>query len=185
MSAAADLARIFLDRDPQVLELVPVPFVLTDLGDWVVTAGLGVDWLETPAAAALVQLSQARIAFLVSRGEIRGRKFERRWLVERASLERYAASRRMGRPPGTPNRRPARPRRVAHLDPAPLLDRIERRGGLRACGGLPGSAEEAAFYRARRDGRLTLAAADRLSIRLLGLTMQEVWGDGLVVASAR
>lgn len=61
------------------------------------------------------------------------------------------------------------------LPAAPLLERVDGRGGLAACGGQQHSAEERAYYRARRDGWLTERAADLLAVRLLGLTTREVW----------
>jgi hypothetical protein len=64
------------------------------------------------------------------------------------------------------------PRRLAA---GPLLRQIALRGGDAACGVRAGSAEQKALERAREDGTLTLWAADRLAVRLLGLTIWDIW----------
>ena len=58
-----------------------------------------------------------------------------------------------------------------------LLRQIALRGGDAACGVREGSAEQKALERAREDGVLTLWMADRLTVRLPGLTVWEIWTD--------
>jgi excisionase family DNA binding protein len=150
----------------------PVPFVLTGLGKWATDDG----WVTTAEAAEILQLSLTTTAALAARGFVTGRKVGQSWLLKREGVEVYLRERRGRRGPPRGVRRPPR-RPVPRVSAEPLVARVELRGGLRGCGAAPGSAEEAAFYRARRDGWLTEGAADRLAVRLLGMTPQEVWGD--------
>ena len=57
---------------------------------------------------------------------------------------------------------------------------VQSRGGIAAVlAELDGAERQRmakAFYRARRDGQLTLVAADRFCTRLLGLPASAVWG---------
>ena len=148
-----------------------VPYVLTELGEWT-TSG----WVTTAEAASMLELSLTTTAALAARGVIVGRKVGNSWLLKREGVEVYLRERRGRRGPPRGVRRPVR-QPLPHVSAEPLVSLVEARGGLRACGAAPGSAEEAAFYRARRDGWLTEGAADRLAVRLLGMTPWEVWGD--------
>ena len=82
-----------------------------------------------------------------------------------------------------PRRRPRRPT-SGWLPAAPLIERIERAGGLRGCGILRGNgggreAERLAkvFARARARGTIRIHPADELCIRALGVHPVSVWGD--------
>jgi hypothetical protein len=158
-------------RVVELYEDEPVPYVLTELGNWA-TRG----WIDTAEAAEILQLSVTTTAALAARGLVAGRKVGQSWLLERAGVEVYLRERRGRRGPPRGSRRPPR-QPVPRVDAEPLVALVEARGGLRACGAVPGSAEEAAFYRASRDWWLTEGAADRLAVRLLGMTPWEVWGD--------
>lgn len=151
----------------------PVPFVLTDLGVWATTG-----WVDTEEAAKLLQLPRESVAALASRGQVVGRKVGHQWLLSRAGVEVYLRDRRgRGRGRRTTVRQPRERRRPVRVPSGPLERLVAARGGLRACGAVPGSAAEAAFYRARREGSITVGAADRLAVRLLGLTPWEVWAE--------
>lgn len=73
---------------------------------------------------------------------------------------------------------------VLVLDAGPLLEAFDRRLNARAAWGdrpqierlLPDGADRRAFNRARRAGRVTECTADRLAVRGLGLTVDEVYG---------
>lgn len=65
----------------------------------------------------------------------------------------------------------------ARVSAEPLLRLLAVRGGPAACGAGEGTAEEQALLRARRQGWVTIWAADELAVRLLGMTPLEVWGD--------
>lgn len=151
----------------------PVPYVLTELGDWVT----GTEWIETVEASEILRMPRGSIGDLALRGHIVGRKVGHCWLLELESVELYARDRRgrMGRPPGS--RRRVRTPAIEYVPAEPLLRLIASRGGPRACGIAQGSAEERALDRARRSGRLTDRAADQLCVRVLGLTPWEVWGE--------
>lgn len=61
------------------------------------------------------------------------------------------------------------------IDARPLVEAIERRR-VRIAGVLD-AADARAYYRARQTGTLTDAAADRIAVRALGLTLTEIYGD--------
>lgn len=145
----------------------PIPFELTPLGHLV---GSG-QWMTTDEAATMLGVERDAVAVLAAFCRLAGVKSGRRWLLDRRSVQERAA--RPRRTPGPPaGQRLSEPR----LPAGPLLRQIELRGGLRACGVMPGSPEEKAFYRAAKTGHLTIWAADRLSVGLLGMTPLEVWG---------
>ena len=66
---------------------------------------------------------------------------------------------------------------IRRLPAEPLLRRVAARGGGAACGTKLDGAVEQALQRARREGTVTVYAADLLAVRLLNLTPWEVWGD--------
>ena len=68
------------------------------------------------------------------------------------------------------------------LPAAPLIDQVERNGGLRACGirrEAGGEAERLAkaYYRGRAKGRIRLYLADMLAVRALHQHPALIWGD--------
>jgi hypothetical protein len=64
--------------------------------------------------------------------------------------------------------------RTVLLDAGPLTSAIRRRGPVVEV--LPEATDRRAFYRAERDGQVTDAMADRLAVRGLGLTLEELYG---------
>lgn len=149
----------------------PVPFVLTELGLWA-TDG----WVTTEQAAGILSMPRESVAALASRGCVSGRKVGREWLLRREEVEKYLVERRgRGARPGRRLSRPAQRKGLVRLPAGPLVELVERRGGPAACGVRHRSAEEVAYFRARREGSLTERAADQLTVRLLGLTPREVW----------
>lgn len=66
------------------------------------------------------------------------------------------------------------------LDATPILTMIDRRGGPEWLWhhGAGGTWSTGAYWRARRRGWVTALTADRLLIRLFGLTIDEVYGPG-------
>lgn len=72
--------------------------------------------------------------------------------------------------------------RLGWLPVAPLVEMVEGRGGLAACGirrdegGEPERLAKA-YYRAQARGRITIWAADRLSVKALRLLPSGVWGQ--------
>jgi hypothetical protein len=86
-------------------------------------------------------------------------------------------------PPGWRGQQPASQRRV-FLDAAPLVERVSAAGGLGAV--LPGYSRSTdagvkrlvgVFHRVKAEGRVSIAAADELSLALLGLHPCEVFGQ--------
>lgn len=74
---------------------------------------------------------------------------------------------------------PARPRPSRawpSVDAEPFLRLLDAWGGAQALGVQQHSAEERAIERARRDGHLTVWAADRLAAKVLRVSACEVWG---------
>lgn len=119
-------------------------------------------------AARAYGVGSDRIARLALAGKVEAVKVDGMWLIDGESLARHlAGSRRPTQPP--------RPRPPTSFDATPLLRQIELRGGAAACGVAPRSAEERALERARHDGWLTPYAADHLAIKVLGLTLWELW----------
>lgn len=59
----------------------------------------------------------------------------------------------------------------------PLLRQIRLRGGPAAVGAANRTAGAKDLERARAAGGLTYAAADRLAVRLLGVTPRELWPE--------
>lgn len=64
-----------------------------------------------------------------------------------------------------------------------MLQLVDGRGGPAACGICQHSAEEKAYERAKRDGWVTIWAADLLSCHVLGLPPVLVWGEEWLQAS--
>jgi hypothetical protein len=62
------------------------------------------------------------------------------------------------------------------LPAEPLVAAVQARGGVRACVGADGALERA-YGRARGSQRLTIAAADKLAVRVLGMHPALLWGD--------
>ncbi len=69
------------------------------------------------------------------------------------------------------------PRTAPRVPAGPLLRQIALRGGEAACGVRHRSAEQKSLERARLEGSITLWMADRLAVRLLGLTVWDLWPD--------
>lgn len=68
------------------------------------------------------------------------------------------------------------------LSAKPLLERVNKLGGLRACGIRREEGAEAerlakAFYRAKSSGRLRVYVADRLACKVARCHPQGLWGD--------
>lgn len=135
-----------------------------------------VDRITVPEAAWLLRMASGSVGGLCHGGVLDAIKVGGRWQISRPSVEAYAVS-RQGR--YWPYRPPVAPvdRRPARLPAAPLLQRVAARGGPAACGVGQGSRQEQALMRARRAGTLTLQAADKLAVEVLGLTPVEVWGS--------
>lgn len=145
----------------------PVPFELTAAGAVLATRRTT---LEDVEAAALVGVSRLTVRTWAQTGVVPAVDVDGTWLVDAGDVLAYAAARR--------TRRAREPRVPA----GPLLRAIELRGGAARCGVRPNSPEEKALERARADGTLTVWAADRLAVRLLGLTAWELWGEEYLTA---
>ncbi|MEP7738313.1 hypothetical protein ABKW28_11720 [Nocardioides sp. 31GB23] len=141
----------------------PVPYTLSDAG-W----GVGRRLVTSAEAAVLAGVTRGRINMLADGGHLEGMLVNRRWLLDRSSVEAYAVWRVQQR---------LRARRPRRLPAEPLLSLLTAAGGVRAVGAARGSAAEKAIQRARRDGTVTYRAADQLTVELLGLTPWEVWGS--------
>lgn len=137
--------------------LEPVPFQLT-LKGWAASGQL----LTSEEAAALLGTVPATVAAYLHDGTLVGTMVDGRWLLERDQVMRLLKA-------------PAPRRR--RLPAGPLLRLVDGRGGPAACGIRQGSADERALDRARRTGRITEDAADRLAVRLLGLVPAEIWAE--------
>ncbi len=133
-------------------------------------------------AAHLAGVCRAHIDRLAQAGRLAGEKvgLHDGWLLDRASVEQYASERaaRRERPPAQPA-----PMRPWHLPAEPLLRQLELHGGAARVGVGHKSAEQKALERAKRDGWLTVDAADRLAVRLFGLSPYELWGEAYGTAS--
>jgi excisionase family DNA binding protein len=149
--------------------MTPVPFELTDVGRAVVRYRT----LTTAEAAAYVGVGRAAVWEQARVGRLPGVQVDGNWLFDLDDVEAYAARRRARLSGESPRRQLPVPR----VDAGPLLRQIELRGGDYALGVRIGSADKRALERAREDGTLTVWAADRLTVRLLGLTPWEVWGE--------
>lgn len=66
-------------------------------------------------------------------------------------------------------------RRLIWFDAAPLVERVEARGGATECGAV--DASRRSYARAKKRGELTAMVADRLALELLKLHPCEVWTD--------
>lgn len=71
------------------------------------------------------------------------------------------------------------------LDSDPIVARVEAFGGIsQLCRVLPTSREQAtvrmSYQRAKRDGHITLRAADRICVRLLQCNPRELYGNQIV-----
>jgi len=128
----------------------PVAYWLTDAG-WAATGPA--TWTLAEASASS-RLAPAYVARLVRVGYIEGVEVDGQWIVDGASLAAFM---------------------VGRVPAAPLLRQVLLRGGDAACGVRQHSAEERALWRAREWGYLTEAAADRLSCRVLGMSVWELW----------
>lgn len=154
---------------------------------WTVT---GAGWLETPdtlttrEAAELLEVHPGSVDRMARTGRIRGVRLGGYWVLDRASVDAYVRARQRRRLPTQTSRwrrPPAPPRRAPRPEPprlpaGPLLGLVDSRGGPRALGLPRGSAEDQALYRARKSGRVTREAADRLACRVLNTTPWAVWG---------
>lgn len=74
------------------------------------------------------------------------------------------------------------------IDARPLVDAIDARGGLAACGIVAGrtptdSALARAVQRAAKESTMTLAAADKCATQVLGLHPTDLWGTDDWVAA--
>jgi excisionase family DNA binding protein len=130
----------------------PIPYALTDAG-----RREAANTLTADVAARVACVSRDVVWRAARTGALEGVRAGREWLFARADVEAWAAGRR--------------------LPAAPLLNAIDGAGGGAACGVRPGSAEQKALERARADGTLTIRAADRLAVRLLGITPWEMWPE--------
>lgn len=65
-------------------------------------------------------------------------------------------------------------KRRVWLPSAPLVERVEARGGFAACGNSP---RRRSYNRAKASGEVSASVADALSFELLGLHPCEVWGE--------
>ncbi len=66
---------------------------------------------------------------------------------------------------------------LTRIPAAPLLRQVELHGGRAHLGLNERTAASRAFDRARREGSLTLDAADQLAVLVLGMHPIEIWGD--------
>jgi hypothetical protein len=67
-------------------------------------------------------------------------------------------------------------RTIVMVDAEPLLDAITRRLGERAVTWLiPDDSDRRAYYRAKASGHISEAVADRLCVKVLGRTIDEVY----------
>lgn len=124
-------------------------------------------WITTSEAAHMTGACLDHVQRSAAAGLIKARKYGRRWLLDRESVEVWGGG-------------PGRERwwRGRWYPVGPLLERIQARGGLRACGIDSRSADYAALRAAsRRPAGLTEPIADRLVVTYLGLTLGEVWPD--------
>lgn len=74
---------------------------------------------------------------------------------------------------GDPARPVVRPCRLAWLDPAPILARLDGRDI--SFSSLPADTRKA-LQRAATEGRISDVWADRIGVRVLGLTLEEIYG---------
>ncbi len=146
----------------------PIPYDLTEAG-WSAAraAEAFTSTLTAAEAAAALRCEPNYVRRLARLGVLEAIKVDDVWLIDGASVARYR--RQVAR-----HRRTEASRR-RYLPAEPLLKQIQLGGGLYTLGVEPGSAEERAFLRARRSGRLTLWAADHLAVKLLGLTVWDLW----------
>jgi hypothetical protein len=77
---------------------------------------------------------------------------------------------------------PTTSRGAKRLDAGPLLRQIDLRGGAAELGIETFSAEFWALRKARDAGTVTVWQADKLAVRLLGLTPLELWGNDYLSA---
>lgn len=131
-----------------------------------------VETFTVTEAALRFRVSKALLTQLARDGLVDAVKVDGRWLYDGADVAAHVARRR-ARDASRVQDGTAVPR----VDARPLLRQIELRGGPAAVGVRQHSADEKALERAQRDGWLSPELADRLAIRLLGLTMWELWPD--------
>lgn len=137
----------------------PIGYALTGAG-WAATRAPVT--LTTSEAAAYAGRARSGILELAKSGRVEAVQVDGRWLIDGASLDAYLAS-------------PRRPHEARRLPAGPLLRQVTSRGGDAACGVFAHSAEQKALERARKDGTVTIWMADHLAVRLLGLTLWELW----------
>lgn len=129
-------------------------------------------------AAERSGLGRRHLSTLAAAGQLDAVKVDGIWAIDGASLDAYCAQprRRGGYQPSTRPRRPRRPPAGERRLPAgPLLRQIDLAGGERALGIENRSAEYMMLLRARHRGWVSLWAADRFAVELLGLTLWELW----------
>ncbi len=49
------------------------------------------EWITTNEAAEIIGVSLKHVTYLLRTGKVKGKKFGRFWMVDRASVEEYAA----------------------------------------------------------------------------------------------
>ncbi len=151
----------------------PIGYDLTQAG-WAAAraAEAAVSTLRVPEAADLLQVAEGHVCRLAQRGLVDAVKVDGVWLLDGGSVEEYR--RRTPRPVRSAGpRRPVERRR--RLPAGPLLRQVELRGGKAAVGARRTTAERRLLERAEASGYMSLWAADRLAVELLGLTLWELW----------
>ncbi|KAA1426457.1 helix-turn-helix domain-containing protein [Nocardioides antri] len=188
-------------RHLEVLDLdAPVPFGLTELGEVALAVSRGRPVTLTAAEAAqALRRTKSYVGTLARQGELDGVKVDEQWLIDGASVVAYEQehphrlaglqrARERAALVAVPARRTApEPRHLVadedevgpnllreRVPAAPLLRQIE----LASLAGRMASLDEQeqkAIERARHEGTLTIRAADQLAVRLLGLTLWDLY----------
>lgn len=52
------------------------------------------EWITTKEAAEIIGVSIKQVSYLLIKGRIKGKKFGRFWMVDKQSVDEYAASER-------------------------------------------------------------------------------------------
>jgi hypothetical protein len=160
----------------QLVDVVPdaaAPYVLTKLAEvaLAVADGRPVTLTTTEAARALMSTSKY-VGALARQGALDAVKVDEYWLIDGASVLAYDAAHPRPRDVEDPDegnllRRwlPAAPL-LRQFDLAQYEGRLVHRLGL---------GEQRAIERARQEGALTINAADHLAVKLLGLTLWDLY----------
>lgn len=153
----------------------PIPYGLTELAEVALAVADGRPvTLTSGEAARVLGRTRKHIGKLALVGKLDAVKVDVHWLIDGASVVAYDAAY-----PSTAFPQEGGPDAVnllrSWVPAAPLLRQIElARGAGRLVHRLE-MAEQAAIERARHEGALTINAADHLAVKLLGLTLWDLY----------